>query len=87
MDRWPKRKKLFLLISVTVNLLLLFVLKYAGLFWDTLLVPSYRRIVMVDPRYYRGSVAEVCKEYGAQELLFCYCLERLMTDANLQIIK
>lgn len=52
-----------------------------------LLVPSYRRIVMVDPRYYRGSVAEVCKEYGAQELLFCYSLERLMTDANLQIIK
>ena len=52
-----------------------------------LLVPSYRRIVMVDPRYYRGSIADLCEERGADELLFCYSLERICTDLNLSILK
>ena len=52
-----------------------------------LLVPSYRRIVLVDPRFYRGSVSDLCQKYEAQELLFCYSLERICTDLNLSIIK
>ncbi len=52
-----------------------------------LLTPSYRRIVLVDPRYYRGSVADLCAEYSASELLFCYSLERICTDLNLSILK
>ena len=52
-----------------------------------LLVPSYRKIVLVDPRYYRGRVADLCREYGANELLFCYSLERICTDLNLSILK
>ena len=52
-----------------------------------LLVPTYGRIVMVDPRYYRGSVSDLCGEYGADEVLFCYSLERICTDLNLSIIK
>lgn len=52
-----------------------------------LLVPSYKRIVLVDPRYYRGSVADLCGEYGADEVLFCYSLERICTDLNLSILK
>ena len=52
-----------------------------------LLVPGYRRIVLVDPRFYRGSVSDLCRQYGAQELLFCYSLERICTDLNLSIIK
>ena len=52
-----------------------------------LLVPSYGKIVLVDPRYYRGSVAELCAEQGADEILFCYSLERICTDLNLSILK
>ena len=52
-----------------------------------LLVPSYGRIVLVDPRYYRKSVADLCSAYGADEILFCYSLERICTDLNLSILK
>lgn len=52
-----------------------------------LLVPTYGRIVLVDPRYYRGSVAALCGEYGADEVLFCYSLERICTDLSLSILK
>ena len=52
-----------------------------------LLVPSYRKIVLVDPRYYRGSVSGLCAEQGADEVLFCYSLERICTDLNLSILK
>ena len=52
-----------------------------------LLVPSYGRIVLVDPRYYRGSVADLCTQYEADEVLFCYSLERISSDLNLSILK
>ena len=52
-----------------------------------LLTPAYGKIVLVDPRYYRGSVADLCAQYGADELLFCYSLERICTDLNLSILK
>ena len=52
-----------------------------------LLVPGYGKIVLADPRYYRGSVADLCTEYGADEILFCYSLERICTDLNLSILK
>ena len=52
-----------------------------------LLVPSYERVVMVDPRYYRGSVSELCAEQGATELLFCYSLERIASDPNLLLLR
>lgn len=51
------------------------------------LVPLYKNIILVDPRYYRGSVSEVCAEYGADALVFCYSIERLATDTNLLLIK
>lgn len=52
-----------------------------------LLIPSYKKIVLLDPRYYRGSVADLCREQGADEILFCYSLERIATDLNLSILK
>lgn len=52
-----------------------------------LLVPSYRTVVMVDPRYTRQSISELCAKYGADELLFCYSIERIATDVNLKILK
>ena len=52
-----------------------------------LLTPGYGKIVLVDPRYYRRSVADLCDQYGADEILFCYSLERIATDLNLSILK
>ena len=52
-----------------------------------LLVPSYRTIVMVDPRYSKQSISELAAEYGAEELLFCYSIERIATDLALKRIK
>lgn len=52
-----------------------------------LLVPSYKKVVMVDPRYFRGSVSELIAEHKATELLFCYSLERITTDTNLLLLK
>ncbi len=52
-----------------------------------LLVPSYRTIVMVDPRYSKQSVSELAKQYGADELLFCYSIERIATDPGLRLLK
>lgn len=52
-----------------------------------LLVPGCGKIVLVDPRYYRGSVADLCAAHGADEILFCYSLERICTDLNLSILK
>ena len=52
-----------------------------------LLVPSYRTIVMVDPRYSKQSISALAEEYGAEELLFCYSIERIATDLALKRIK
>ena len=52
-----------------------------------LLVPSYRTIVMVDPRYYRQSVLPLCEQYGIDEILCCYSLDHLTTDESLKILK
>ena len=51
------------------------------------LVPSYKTIVMVDPRYYKQSVSELAEAYGADELLFCYSIERIATDEALKLLK
>ena len=51
------------------------------------LVPSYKTIVMVDPRYYRQSLVPICEQYGVDELLFCYSIERIATDEALKILK
>ena len=51
------------------------------------LVPSYRMIVMVDPRYTKQSVSELIEQYGADELLFCYSIERIATDEALKLLK
>lgn len=53
----------------------------------TYLVPSYKTIVMVDPRYYKRSVAELCEQYAVNELLFCYSLDHITTDESLKLLK
>ena len=51
------------------------------------LVPSYKTIVMIDPRYTKQSVSELVEAYGADELLFCYSIERIATDESLRLLK
>ena len=51
------------------------------------LVPSYRTIVMVDPRYTKQSISELIAEYDADELLFCYSIERIATEESLKLLK
>jgi hypothetical protein len=51
------------------------------------LVPSYRTIVMVDPRYTKESVSALAERYGADELLFCYSIERIATEESLKLLK
>ncbi|MBQ9413228.1 MAG: hypothetical protein IJU29_09070 [Oscillospiraceae bacterium] len=46
------------------------------------LASDYRRIVMADLRYYRGSVSDLAREKGADELLLVYGTENLLTDTN-----
>ena len=52
-----------------------------------LLVPSYRRVVMVDPRYYKRGVAPLCETYGLNEMLVCYSLFHITTDDSLKLLK
>ena len=52
-----------------------------------LLVPTYGTVVMVDPRYCKQSVKDLCVQYGADELLFCYSIERIATDLALKVLK
>lgn len=52
-----------------------------------LLLPSYRTIIMVDLRYYRGAVSELCAQYGVTELAFVYAQSNLVTDTNLLLLK
>ncbi|MGX8699092.1 MAG: DHHW family protein, partial [bacterium] len=48
----------------------------------TLAAGDYRRIVLVDLRYYRAPVSALAERYEATELLFLYGLDNLLTDTN-----
>ncbi len=50
-------------------------------------VPSYRTIVMVDPRYHKQSVVPLVEQYAIDELLFCYSLDRITNDESLKLLK
>ena len=43
---------------------------------------QYRKIVMVDLRYYRGSVSGIAAEEGVTEMVFVYGVGNLSTDTN-----
>lgn len=43
----------------------------------------YEKIVMVDMRYYRGSVAELAATHGATEILYLYGAENLATSTDI----
>ncbi len=47
------------------------------------LAQSYRNVVLVDLRYWKGSPAQLCRDENADRVLICYSLSNFMTDTNL----
>lgn len=52
-----------------------------------LLLPHYKTVLMVDPRFYRGAVHELIQAEGVDELLCLCSLKTLVTDATLRLVK
>ncbi len=61
--------------------LLVFKDSYANCFIQFLL-PCYERIVLVDPRYYYGSMGQILN-FGFTDVLFLYSGDTILTDASL----
>jgi hypothetical protein len=51
-----------------------------------LLLPHYRTVVMIDPRFFRGSVHDLIVSEGVDELLCVCSLKTLVTDAKLRAL-
>ena len=47
------------------------------------LAESYETVVLVDLRYYKNSISELCAQEGFDDILVCYSLSNFMTDTNL----
>ncbi len=47
------------------------------------LIPYFRKIVMVDPRYYTGSMKELLNSYSVTDVLFLYSGNTFFQDTNL----
>ncbi len=52
-----------------------------------LLLPHYKTILMVDPRFYRGTVHDLIEAEGVDEFLCLCSLKTLVTDATLRLVK
>ena len=51
------------------------------------LADNYSEIVMVDMRYYKGSVSELIKTEEADQVLIAYGIDNLATDTDLVWLK
>lgn len=49
----------------------------------TFLAESYAEVVLVDLRYYKNSVSELCRQENFDDVLVCYSIGNFMTDTNL----
>ncbi len=47
------------------------------------LCESYENVILVDLRYYKQPVSELCKTEGADNVLICYSLHNFLTDTNI----
>ncbi len=47
------------------------------------LCESYENVILVDLRYYKKPVSELCKVEGADNVLICYSLHNFLTDTNI----
>lgn len=48
------------------------------------LIPYYRDIVIVDPRYYYDSIDQLIEDYDIQEVLYLYNANTFFSDTSLQ---
>ncbi len=53
----------------------------------TFLAESYETVVLVDPRYYKQPITELCAKEHFADVLVCYSLGNFMTDNNLVWLK
>ena len=51
------------------------------------LAESYETVVLVDLRYYKNPVSELCAQEGFDNVLVCYSLANFLTDTNLVWLK
>ncbi|MBQ7037774.1 MAG: hypothetical protein IJN61_01485 [Clostridia bacterium] len=51
------------------------------------LAESYETVVLVDPRYYKQPITELCDKEEFTDVLVCYSLGNFMTDNNLVWLK
>lgn len=49
----------------------------------TLLTESYEEVVLVDLRYYKNPISQLCAEENFSDILVCYSMDNIMTDTNL----
>lgn len=46
-------------------------------------IVSYGTVILVDLRYYKGAVSELCAQEQFDDILICYSIGNFMTDANI----
>lgn len=51
------------------------------------LADNYSEIIMVDMRYFKDSVSDLCKEYGADDVLVLYSISNFCTDTGLAFLE
>lgn len=51
------------------------------------LCETYENVILVDLRYYKKPISELCKTEGADNVLICYSLHNFLTDANIIWLK
>ena len=66
----------------TDDVLLVFKDSYANCYMQ-FLYPYYRRIIMVDPRYYYDNVNTILRTANVTDVLFLYSADTLLADTNL----
>ena len=49
----------------------------------TFLAESYAEVVLVDLRYYKNPISELCQQENFDQILVCYSIGNFMTDTNL----
>ena len=49
------------------------------------LAPHYRKIIMVDPRYYYGDLEELIQVENVQEVLYLYNANTFFADTSLEL--
>ena len=52
-----------------------------------MLAESYEEVIMVDLRYYKLPISDLCQTEGVSNVLVMYSLSNFMTDANFPFLR